>query len=104
MADNKKITVLLVDDEDATRYAVGRMLKKAGFDVLEAATGADAIERSTQQPEIILLDVNLPDMTGYDVCGAIKSNAETAKIPVLHLSASFVRAEDRAFGLNHGAD
>jgi PAS domain S-box-containing protein len=97
-------TVLVVDDEDATRYVVGRMLKKAGLNVLEAACGADALRLAKTHPDIILLDVNLPDMDGYAVCRALKADPETTLIPVVHLSASYVQSEDRALGLNHGAE
>src|SRR5688500_2549049 len=98
-------TVLVVDDEDGTRYAVGHMLKNAGLLVVEADCGQDALTSARDlQPDIILLDVNLPDIDGYEVCRHLKANAATALIPVVHLSASYIRSEDRAFGMNQGAE
>ena len=55
-------------------------------------------------PDLILLDVNLPDMSGFDVCHQIKSDPRTAHIPVLHLSATFSKAADKVMGLDMGAD
>ena len=98
-------TVLHVDDNEANRYVVMRILQNAGFTVVEAATGAAGLEALAQhQPELVILDVQLPDLSGFEVCRRIKSNPETAFIPVLHLSASFVKSQDKAEGLDSGAD
>jgi signal transduction histidine kinase len=97
-------TVLVVDDTEGNRYAVSRMLRSAGMDVIEAESGAEALERVTDNPALVVLDINLPDITGYEVCRRIKSDDATASIPVLHLSASYVAAADRAYGLELGAD
>jgi PAS domain S-box-containing protein len=99
------MTVLNVDDNDAGRYAISRILKQAGFEVTEAATGQEALTAtSTVQPKIILLDVNLPDLNGFEVCRRIKEDPSTALIPVLMMSASFIRDKDRVRGLEGGAD
>lgn len=98
-------TLLVVDDNEANRYALARTLKTAGFRVVEAAGGAEAMERvPTLRPDLVVLDVRMPDVPGWEVCRRIKSNPATALIPVLHVSASFVTEQDRAHGLNHGAD
>ena len=97
-------TILVVDDTEAGRYAVVRMLQKTGFTVWEAATGDEALRRAAAKPDLVILDVNLPDMTGFEVCRRIKENPETASILVLHLSASMVESENRALGLEGGAD
>jgi signal transduction histidine kinase len=96
--------VLLVDDSEGTRFAIGRMLEVAGFNVTEAANGTDGLRLAREMPDLIVLDVRLPDMSGFDVCREIKSNPATAAIPILHVSASFVRAEDQVYGLEGGAD
>ncbi|HEY0995125.1 MAG TPA: ATP-binding protein [Gemmatimonadaceae bacterium] len=96
--------VLVVDDTEGNRYAVSRMLRSAGMDVIEAESGMDALERVREAPALVVLDINLPDITGYEVCRRIKSDDATASIPVLHLSASYVAAADRAYGLELGAD
>src|SRR5262245_4048058 len=105
MATNLKTTVLNVDDHEAGRYARTRALRNAGFDVLEATTGADALNLvKEKRPQLVLLDINLPDMTGYDVCRQIKDTAATSRIIVLHVSATFVKGSDQTRGLEGGAD
>lgn len=96
--------ILHVDDTDAQRYALSRVLRHAGFDVLEARTGRQALDLAAQLPDLVILDVNLPDIDGFAVCRQIKANEATARIPVLHLSATMVSTEARVAGLNGGAD
>lgn len=100
----KEDLVVVVDDEPAKRYSVSRVLKNAGYTVVEAATGREALEAAQHQPAVILLDIRLPDMNGYDVCHALKQDSRTSSVPLLLLSASFTDSEHRAFGLNLGAD
>jgi len=100
----RKPTILHVDDDEANRYAVTRSLVKAGFDVTEAADGREALRKATARPDVIILDVRLPDIDGFEVCRRIKADPVTADIPVLHLSANFVSAEAKAHGLDGGAD
>ena len=80
--------ILLVDDEadqvDMYRYA----LEDAGFAVVAANTGAVALASARElSPDLIVLDVRLPDMPGWDVCGALKTDPRTADIPVIVLTA-----------------
>ena len=97
--------ILVVDDDAPSRYAVSRMLRKHGFAVIEAATGEDALRLSgVEQPDLILLDVNLPDIHGFDVARQMKAAEPTRNTPILHLSASSIRPEDRVGGLVAGAD
>src|SRR5206468_1726454 len=71
----------------------------------EATTGTEAIDLLTRlRFDVVLLDVNLPDMSGFDVCAHIKSTRRTAAIPVLHVSATATGADDRSTGLMRGAD
>ena len=97
-------TILHVDDTDAQRYAISRVLRHAGFEVLEARTGRQALEFVERLPDLVILDVNLPDISGYAVCKQIKANEATARIPVLHLSATMVSTDARVAGLEGGAD
>ncbi|MDZ7966457.1 MAG: response regulator [Nostoc sp. DedSLP03] len=100
-----RVTILHVDDNEANRYVVTRILQNAGFSVVEAATGTTGLEAVANfQPDLIILDVQLPDISGFEVCRQIKANPETAFIPVLHLSASFIQSQDKAEGLDSGAD
>lgn len=96
--------ILNVDDTDAGRYAVSRVLKQAGFEVMEAASGEDALRLAAQHPDLILLDVNLPDMSGFEVCRRLKADPGTASIPVVHLSATYVGSSHQVQGMEGGAD
>jgi PAS domain S-box-containing protein len=97
-------TVLYVDDNEVNRHAFSWLLRRAGFDVREAATGGEALRLVADRPDLVVLDVNLPDINGFEVCRRIKAHPATAAIPVLHLSAVYVRPEDRRHGLEEGAD
>lgn len=97
--------ILVVDDTEATRYAIVRTLRANGYETIEAATGAEALELATKEkPDLVTLDIHLPDILGFEVCRRIKSNPTTADIPVLQVSASFVTSKDRIHGLEGGAD
>ena len=96
--------ILHVNDDDANRYAVTRMLQKAGFEVIEAASGQEALARANELPDLVILDVKLPDIDGYEVAARIRANPATRLLPVLHLSANLVGVEARARGFESGAD
>jgi two-component system NtrC family sensor kinase len=98
------ITVLVVDDREANRYTTVHALSRAGFQVVEAATGKEALELSRNLPTVIVLDVKLPDILGYEVCRRIKGNSQTRHIPVLQLSSAFLSNESKLFALESGAD
>ncbi|HEX9066261.1 MAG TPA: SpoIIE family protein phosphatase [Streptosporangiaceae bacterium] len=95
--------LLVVDDNDAKRYLITTWLRRAGHTVIEAATGAAALEMASQA-ELVLLDVKLPDINGYEVCRRIKANPATAATPVIQVSATATAVADRAHGLTQGAD
>lgn len=97
-------TILVVDDRAASRYSIVHALTRAGFAVVEAESGQQALELASQVPSAILLDVKLPDILGYEVCRRLKSNPRTSHIPVLQLSAAFVDNESRVYALESGAD
>lgn len=96
--------ILAVDDNEAVRYSLVRSLRDAGYEVVEAKTGAEALVRARELPDLITLDVNLPDIHGFDVCKKIKTDPFTSHIPVLHLSATSVDPVARVEGLSGGAD
>jgi signal transduction histidine kinase len=104
MPQNQPLTILSVDDNDAIRYSFTRYLREGGYEVIEARTGEEALEMARQAPALITLDINLPDMDGYEVCRRLKDDSNTRDIPILHISASYVDANDRARGLEGGAD
>jgi signal transduction histidine kinase len=101
---NETIRILTVDDNDALRYSVVRSLRDAGYQVIEARTGAEALARAAELPDLITLDINLPDMNGFQVCRKIKADPFTTHIPVLHVSSTFVDPQSRVQGLEGGAD
>lgn len=96
--------ILHVDDHENHRYTVSRLLRRAGFDVLEAATGEEGLQQALKMPDLVLLDVRLPDMDGFEVCRRIKANPVTAKIPVLHLTATPAAAGKAGEGAAAGGD
>ena len=104
MAGRLPETVLIIDDDEAKRHAVAKILRKAGYLIREGATGADALRLAAEKPTLIILDVKLPDVSGFEVCQRIKEDPATAAIPVLHISTTFVDIEDRIHGLEGGAD
>jgi signal transduction histidine kinase/CheY-like chemotaxis protein len=104
MGNEPKFTILNVDDDDGSRQLVNRILRHAGYRVVEAATGTEALRLAKDNPDLVLLDVNLPDMSGFEVCRRIKAAPVTSLIPVLHLSATYVDDLSRVEGLEGGAD
>jgi PAS domain S-box-containing protein len=96
-------TILVVDDNPATLYSTSRILTAAGFRVVEAVNGQEAVDRSPGV-HLVVLDVNLPDFDGFEVCRRIRANPHTARVPVVHLSATFVKDVDKVHGLDAGAD
>ncbi len=99
-----RVRVLNVNDNAASRYTIGLMLERAGFEVIEAASGSAALELVRGGPDVMVLDVRLPDIEGFEVCRRVKSDAATAGVKVLLTSATFVTLEKRVQGLDHGAD
>jgi PAS domain S-box-containing protein len=104
MADPTPDTVLIIDDDDAKRHSIAKILRKAGFAIREGETGAEGLRLAVEKPALIILDVKLPDVSGFEVCRRIKEDPATAAIPVLHISTTFVDIEDRVQGLEGGAD
>jgi PAS domain S-box-containing protein len=102
--DRSVHTVLVVDDNPATRYSTARVVRAAGFKTAEAGSGSEALDQVAQGVSAVVLDVHLPDTDGFEVCRAIRANPATALLPVVHLSAAYIRDEDRVTGLNAGAD
>ncbi len=94
--------VLVVDDHPTDRRLLAGILEREGFAVFEAATGAEALQLAeTCQPDLILLDISLPDRDGYDVCSTLRASLATSTIPVIFVSATEAR-EDIATGLELG--
>lgn len=98
-------TLLLVDDTASKRYVLGSWLRRGGYTVIEAATGDEALRRFREGGiDLVVLDVSLPDISGFEVCEIIKRDAVRGTTPVIHVSAAAVQSVDRTRGLEGGAD
>ena len=96
--------ILIVDDEPDAVELIEFNLKAAGFDVLTAADGAQALRHArSRQPDLIVLDVMLPELDGLQVCKALRHDPATANIPIIMLTAKAAEI-DRVLGLELGAD
>jgi signal transduction histidine kinase len=96
---------LVVDDDDAARFAHASMLRRDGHTVFEAGRLKDAEQMLVDfRPDVVLLDINLPDGNGLEFCRRIKKDDQLRGTMVLQMSASMVRAEDAASALDAGAD
>lgn len=103
MADPSPI--LIVDDNAATRYSVRRVLEHHGYRVDEAGNGADGLDLLAKTDyAALVLDVNLPDMSGFDVVRRLRQDARTHLLPVIHVSAASIATGDMITGLDAGAD
>jgi len=95
--------ILVVEDERDILDLIGFTLRFAGFEVVLAANGIEAIEKAPlEQPDLIILDVRMPKVTGYEVCRQLKENPATSRIPIVFLSAKG-QEEEIQQGLASGA-
>ena len=95
--------ILLVDDNEQNRYVMSRTLRSPNLAIEECATGMAALQRVKSLPDLVILDVRLPDIPGYEVCRQIKQNPDTAHIAVLQVSA-FIGEQGKAAARAAGAD
>src|SRR5271155_3066669 len=94
--------ILYVDDDAFNRRVFTHHLRDAGFRTCEAATGGDALRLAGDGPEttdLIILDINLPDLDGREVCRRLKGQPATAAVPVVQLSGVYVQPHDKADAL-----
>jgi len=97
--------ILVVDDNIATRYSVRRVLEHHGFRVDEAGTGQDGLDAvAATDYAALVLDVNLPDMSGFEVVRTLRAQPGTRLLPVVHVSAASISTGDMITGLDAGAD
>ena len=97
--------ILNIDDDEPGRYALSHHLRRAGFEVVEAATGYEGLRLASEaKPGLILLDLRLPDISGFDVCRMLRERSQTEKTPILQLSASYVDVSSQVQSLEGGAD
>ena len=97
-------TIMVVDDERDLVETIKLKLSAEGYDVIEAYDGQEALEKMRQKrPDLVLLDIMMPQLNGYQVCREIKKDAKLKQIPVLMLTAK-VQESDKFWGLETGAD
>jgi signal transduction histidine kinase len=104
---NKSIStgkILVVDDTEANRYTIARILRKDGFEVQEAENGVAGLALVNEDLDLVVLDIHMPEMDGYEVCRRIKADPQLRAIPILHISATYTATSDIAYGLESGAD
>lgn len=97
-------TILIVDDEESIVGLLKHTFEQARFNVIVAYNGTSVFKiLETEKPDIILLDVMLPETTGFEICNKIRLNKDTVKIPIIFLSAR-TREVDKLLALKLGAD
>jgi sigma-B regulation protein RsbU (phosphoserine phosphatase) len=103
VSDASLAKILVADDTETNRKLLRAMLAKERFSILEAGNGSEALRLASEShPDLILLDVMMPEMDGYQVCAELKSDPRTAEIPVVFLSAK-TESQDKVKGLELGA-
>src|SRR5689334_3409568 len=96
--------VLVVDDEQPNREVFSRLMSRLGYTIVTATDGASALALVDQhRPDIILLDVNMPGIDGFEVCRRLKADSRTRLIPIV-LVTGLSETQDRIRGIEAGAD
>jgi CheY-like chemotaxis protein len=96
-------SVLVVDDNPAAKYAMARTLRASGFRTVEAAGGAEALELG-EFVSAVVIDVNLPDVNGFEVCKMLRARRSTALLPIIHVSAMALAHDVAAYAADVGSD
>ncbi len=97
--------ILIIDDMDGNRYVLKKILTSEPFyEVVEAGSGAEGLEQINDATDLVIIDINLPDMSGFELIQAMKRKLGSGKMPaVINISATFMTGKDKAMGLNQGA-
>src|SRR6266571_5791262 len=104
-ADGTRVRgIIIVEDDEDIADSIRYNLEREGFRVRVAATGEDALNLILERPpNLVLLDLNLPYMSGFELCRRLRAEATTARVPILMLTAR-TDESDKVLGLNIGAD
>ncbi len=96
--------ILVVDDNPATCYATSRVLSAAGYAVVAAIDGAQALSLARGAIDLVILDINLPDIDGFEVARRLRIDPRSSRLPIVHLSATLTGDANKAEGLAAGSD
>jgi DNA-binding response OmpR family regulator len=96
--------ILLIDDQKDLRELTACVLHDAGFEVWEAATGHEGVARATAKPDLVILDVRLPDLDGFEVCRRLREIGATKHVPILFFTGEHADIEHRIRALDEGGD
>lgn len=97
-------TVLIVDDLASERQMIGSVMLEAGFEIIKASDGCEAVKCSQEnKPDLVVLDIVMPKMNGFEVVRELRSNPKTEKVPVILCSQKNTEI-DRVWGMEQGAD
>ena len=99
-----RVRVVVVDDNPATLYSTGRILEGAGYEVVRCALGLPALEAIDADTDAVILDINLPDIDGTDICRRLRARTDLGHLAIINLSATKMADTDRVEGLDAGAD
>lgn len=100
-----KRKLLMIEDDEQVRILVGRFLKRKNWEFHSGASGAEGLEKAASlHPDVVLLDIQLPDMEGWDICLRLKADAALKDIPVVMVSGKRMDPAHKARGLEVGAD
>jgi DNA-binding response OmpR family regulator len=101
----EKPVILIVDDNPDILFATARVLTGGGYEVLQSQSGRESLTIIKEnRPDLVLLDVNIPDMSGLEVCNRIKSDPELSRTFVAMISGTRASSDDQSDGLDIGAD
>jgi two-component system alkaline phosphatase synthesis response regulator PhoP len=96
--------ILIIEDDPAVLRAISFMLEKEGYEVLTAVNGLEGLTKAKgENPDLLILDVMLPGIDGFEICHRLRAESQTAQLPILMLSAKG-QAADKAMGLQVGAN
>jgi len=96
--------ILIVDDDLESVKLIGLMLERRGYDIIAAQAGTQGLAKAqTEDPDLIILDLMMPDMDGYEVCRRLRANEETADLPIIMFTAK-TQLDDKVAGFQAGAD
>ena len=97
--------ILIADDESTVRRMIRQILEGAGHDVMEATNGAEAVRQVEKtQPDLLIVDVMMPQINGKEVCRKIRSSPETETLPIILMTAPWTTSDDFLALENTGAD